>query len=325
MRGTTNKAAWDHFRLGYAAQGRWDKEETMAHYNAAIALDPKFTLAYAMLWWMKSGDTWQLTHGGSDEFRASAAKLVELDNGLAETHAVLGFIRFWEWKWSEAEAEYREALRLNPDCVPAVIVLGFYLSHVGRCDEALAMLDRGLQIDPTRPNLTKMKGHAYFIRRQFPQALELYQEAIRQEPLFPNSHVWAARSYLAMTNYPPAIEEFERHDLLTSHTPAETKQEYTELRRAFDGGGVRGYWLKQLELTQKHRQSEEHPYEYAQLYARLGDKDQALTFLEKAYEKHDELIYLIFDEFWDPWRDEPRFEAVRQKVGLPRHPNFPGR
>jgi serine/threonine protein kinase len=105
MRGTTNKAAWDHYRLGFAAQARWDKKQATAHYNAAIALDPKFTLAYAMLWWIKAGDTWQLTHGGSDEFRRLAAKLVELDNGLAETHAVLGFIRFWEWKWSEAEAE----------------------------------------------------------------------------------------------------------------------------------------------------------------------------------------------------------------------------
>jgi tetratricopeptide (TPR) repeat protein len=194
---------------------------------------------------------------------------------------------------------------------------------VGRCDEALAMLDRGLQIDPTRQLLTRMKGHAYFVRRQFPQALEFYLEAIRREPLFPNSPVWAARSYLAMTNYPAAIEEFERHDVLLGRTPAETKQQYAALRQALDEGGARGYWLKQLELTQKLRQSEEYPYEYAQLYARLGDKDQALTFLEKAYEKHDELIYLIFDEFWDPWRDEPRFEAVRQKVGLPRHPNFP--
>ena len=38
-----------------------------------------------------------------------------------------------------------------------------------------------------------------------------------------------------------------------------------------------------------------------------------------------ELVYLNFDECWDPWRDEPRFEAVRQEVGLPRHPNFPAK
>jgi hypothetical protein len=70
---------------------------------------------------------------------------------------------------------------------------------------------------------------------------------------------------------------------------------------------------------------DEYPYAFAKIHAQLGDKEQALTFLEKACEQHDELVFLTFDECWDPWRDEPRFEAIRKKIGLPRHPNFPAR
>ena len=250
--------------------------------------------------------------------------MVALDSGLAETHQVLGLIRFWEWKWPEAEAEYREALRLNPDCVPAWICFGFHLSHVGRPEEALQVLDRGLQVDPSAANLVKMKGHAYFVRRQFQQALDLYLESTRREPLFPEARRWTARAYFAMTNYPAAIDEMEQREVLRSDRPPdEAKQEYAALRHAFKEGGARGFWLKQLAVNQAHWKPDEYPYTFAQIYAWLGDKEQALTFLEKAFERHDELVYLIFDECWDPWRDEPRFEAIRKKVGMLRHPNFP--
>jgi tetratricopeptide (TPR) repeat protein len=251
-------------------------------------------------------------------------KLVELDSGLAETHLVLGFVHFWEWKWQEAEAECREALRLNSDCIPAWVTLGFQLSHVGRTDEALQELDRGLLVDPNWPQLVKMKGHAYFVRRQFQKALDLYLESARREPLFSDARRWTARAHLAMTNYPAAIDELEQRELLRGRrAAAEVRQEFAELRRSFQEGGVRGFWLKQLDLNRARWNSDEYPYTFAQIHAWLGEKEQALTFLETAFERHDELIYLIFDECWDPWRDEPRFEAIRKKIGLPRHPNFP--
>jgi hypothetical protein len=129
-----------------------------------------------------------------------------------------------------------------------------------------------------------------------------------------------------MTNYPAAIDELERRDLLLGRrAPAEVTQEYAELRHAFQEGGARSFWLKRLDLARTQWKPDEYPYTFAQTYACLGDKDQALTFLEKAYARHDELVYLIFDECWDPWRDEPRFEAIRKKIGMPRHPNFPAR
>jgi serine/threonine protein kinase/Tfp pilus assembly protein PilF len=328
MRGTTNVEAWNYYRLGYADYRRWTPDrhtQAMRNLNKAIEIDPNFALAHYSLWMEQFSDTRLLTHAKTDEFRRLADKLVQLDSGLAETHVVLGLIRFWEWQWAESEAENREALRLNPDCVHASVLFGFMLSHVGRTAEALQVLDLGLRVDPNEPQLVKMKGHAYFVRRQFQEALDLYQESIRREPLFGEGRTRAARAFIALTNYPAAIDEMEKLDLSKPGDPVEVRRKYSELRRAFQENGARGYWLKELESTRQRLSPHKYPYTYAGLYARLGDKEQALAFLEKSYERHDELVYLIMDEFWDPWRDEPRFEAIRKKTGLPRHPNFPAK
>src|SRR5262249_10196510 len=122
IRDTTNKEAWDHYRLGDFAHRRLTYEgyeQALQHFNRAIEFDPKFALAYRSLWMTRFGAPWLLSHTDPVEWRRLADKLVALDNGLAETHQVLGFIRFWDWKWAEAEAECRQALRLNPDCLPA--------------------------------------------------------------------------------------------------------------------------------------------------------------------------------------------------------------
>jgi serine/threonine protein kinase len=329
MRGTTNTEAWNHYRLGYHAVRRGTDEsdrQALDHFNRAIALDTKFALANFGLWRSKYPGVWRLTPAQSNDWQRLSDKLVELDPGLAETHVPLGFAHWREWKWREAEAEFREALRLNPDCLPAWVSLGFLLSFVGRTDESIEALNRGLLVDPNWAQLVKMKGHAYFVQRRYQKALDLYLESVRQEPLFPDARWWAARAYFALTNYPAAIEELEQYDLLQGRrAPDEVKQECADLRRAFQEGGVRGYWLKQLELTRARWKPDEYPYAFAQIHARLCDKDLALKFLEKARVQHDELVYLIFDECWDHWRDEPRFEAIRQQVGLPRHPSFPAK
>src|SRR5256886_5382221 len=141
MRGTRNLEAWNHYKLGWFANLRAPMDGTVSaedEFREAIRLDPRFGLAYYGLFEVRFGDTWLLTHAKSpDEFRGLVAKMVELDSGLAETHAVLGFIKFWEWKWADAEREYREALRLNPDCMPARVLHGFYLSQMGRSRESL--------------------------------------------------------------------------------------------------------------------------------------------------------------------------------------------
>ena len=155
--------------------------------------------------------------------------------------------------------------------------------------------------------------------------LECYRKSYQIVPSFREGHRRAALACLALKDYPAAIDEMEECDKKVGVDPVKVKQRCDELRRAFEAGGESGYWLKRLDQARATLNSDDEPYAFARIYAYLGDKDQAFYWLERAYARHDELIYLIIDECWDPWRDEARFEEIQKKVGLPRHPNFPAR
>jgi hypothetical protein len=94
------------------------------------------------------------------------------------------------------------------------------------------------------------------------------------------------------------------------------KQQCEELRHAFEISRENGFWQKRLEQIRAGKNPDDEPYAFAEIYARLGDAAGTFKYLDKALERHDELVYFIFDEFWDRWRDAPQFQAVIQKVGL---------
>ena len=89
-----------------------------------------------------------------------------------------------------------------------------------------------------------------------------------------------------------------------------------ELRQAFREHGERGYWLERLEQAKATMDPNDEPYEFAKIYARMSDTEESFKYLEKAYDRHDELIYLIFDDCWDTWRDKDRFKALITRIGL---------
>ena len=200
--------------------------------------------------------------------------------------------------------------------MPARVGLGLLLAHLGRTGKSLEVLKRGQEIDPTDVQIVKMMGHAHFVERNFDKALACYLASSKFQPSFDNPHYWMARAYLALTNYTAAIEQFEKRDLLGGSEPTETTQRYDELRRALLEGGISNYWRAALTQAQAQIDPKNEPYIFAQIYARLGEKDQSFEWLERAYESRNQLTYLIIDEFWDPWREEPRFKAVIAKIGL---------
>jgi hypothetical protein len=117
-----------------------------------------------------------------------------------------------------------------------------------------------------------------------------------------------------MTNYPRALDQFEQWEITQGLAPSLAKQRYDGFREILSNGGERDYWLKRLEIAKANTSSS--PYAYAEIYARLGDKGQALDWLETAFAKHDSMDCLLADEFWDDFRQEPRFVALLEAAGL---------
>src|SRR5262249_46379428 len=152
-------------------------------------------------------------------------------------------------------------------------------------------------------------------------ALYRYVQVTQSDPSYASAHYWAARASMALTNYFVALPHLQKHEELQSGG-AEVATRYQKFQKAVElgkdpGEQAHAYWGALIE-EQKPHETNTAPYVVARRYAFFGDKEQALSWLEKACAKHNEMENLLFDEFWDPYRKDPRFQAVLSKVGLQR-------
>ena len=138
------------------------------------------------------------------------------------------------------------------------------------------------------------------------------------EPSYGSGRYWSGRAYLAMTNDLQALEEFRQFGLKQDRFQSWAPWLKKGLRGVLEKEGARGLWIKLLEMDAADAGDKEArpPYFCAECYARLGDTDQALEWLEKAYDRRQGGEHLLFDEFWNRFRRERRFEEIVEKVGL---------
>jgi tetratricopeptide (TPR) repeat protein len=294
--------------------------QALVNFTAATEADPAFVAAYARLFeiqLMSEDHGVYIIDGKTAKLNELSAKLVKLAPTNAETCAVAAIVHFLnEWKWKEAEGEFKRALQTDPNCRMALTYYGYFLTRLRRAAEARSVLERALQLDPTSALITKFLGHCQFVERRYGKALPFYLRASELEPSYPSGHYWAGRVYLAMTNYAQALDEFKKHEGKQGLNSSDIEQRYTRLGRALDKAGPRGYWTKRLEMAREDELWRRTPYWYAERYARLGDKAQALAWLEKALAQRDSMEHLLVDEFWDDLRSEARFKETLKKVGL---------
>ncbi|MBI4326452.1 MAG: protein kinase [Chloroflexi bacterium] len=321
--GTPNPRAAEAYRLGMTALRRGTTEgfrQALQNFTAATDADPKFVAAHARLFeihLMSEDHGIAIVDGKADQLNQLSARLGKIDSTSAETHAAFAIVRFLnEWKWIEAEGEFKEAIKINPNCRLALTYYGYFLTRLGRASEAHTVLGRALALDPASPLITKLLGHCEFVERRYEKALPFYLRASELEPSYPSGHYWAGRCYIAMTNYSQALDEFEQHELNQGLFRADVERRYKKFREALQTGGPAGYWTARIERAKEDELWVRTPYSFAERYARLGDKTQALGWLEKAFVERDSMEHLLADEFWDNFRDQPKFKEILKKAGL---------
>jgi serine/threonine protein kinase len=317
-----NEQAASEYRVGYSQLRQGTAEgfrSAAAAFTAAIQAEPKTVSPRAGLfeaYLMDEEHGVPPIAGRSTKLNELSAALTQIAPTNAETHAARAIVLFLnEGKWSEAENEFQQALNADPGCLMALTYYGYFLTCLGRTAEARQMLERARILDPTSPLITKFLGHCEFAQRQYTNALTLYLRASKLEPASPSGFYWAGRAYLAVTNYLLAMDQFEQWEINQGMDSSVAKQKYDSFREVLSNGSERGYWLKRLEMAKADASSS--PYLYAEIYARLGDKEQALHWLETAVSKHDSRDRLLADEFWGEFRDEPRFNKILDEAGFP--------
>lgn len=288
------------------------------YFQQAIDKDPNYALAYAGLadsYNMLSGYNALAGKEGFPKARTAAIKALELDGELAEAHTALGTVKhLYDWDWSGAEREFKRAIEINPNNADARQMYSYYLSAMGRFDDALAEMKRAQELDPL--SLAKIAGigEIFYYQRQYDQAIEQYRKALEMDPNSGFAHWAIGNVYVQKGMYDEAIAEYQMSIPLSGDSPDEP----ASLGYAYALSGKKREALQIIdELKERSKRSYISPTIIAFIYIGLGEKDQAFEWLDKAYNGRDFVLVLLkIEPTFDPLRSDPRFPVLLKRVGL---------
>jgi len=281
---------------------------SISQFEQAIEKDPNFALAYDGL-----ADAYAFDHVRWHEAEALARKASEIDGILAEPHATLGFIRaFWEWNWKDAELEFKQALKLNPNYATAHQWYAIQLAVTGRQVESEVEMRRALALEPDSAVMNADMGQILYFNRRYDEAIAACKKSLDLDPDFFNAHQYLYEIYTEKGLYDEALEEFFR----LGKTPGAATNDLAEglLRETYKAKGIRGFWQYRVEDLVRLGSD---GYDAAVIYARLDEKDKALAALERAWQRHEfNLVFANADPTLVSLYTERRVVAVIVRLGI---------
>ena len=289
-------------------------------FEQAIARDPNYALAYAGL-----ANSYVLVafYGALPpkdilpKAREAARRALEIDERLAEAHAVVADVQYlFEWDWESAERVFRRAIELNPNYPTAHQWYANYLAVLLRTKEACAEITRAEELDPLDPVISMDVGlTCYHASGDYEKAISQYRKVIELHPDFPLAHFYLALAHIRKNDLPGAVRELETVKRLEPGEP----DPIALLGYAFGMSGRRReaeQALAELREISKRRYVSSFPVAF--IYLGLGDRDRAFEWLEKAVaERAGRIVYLKAERAFDPLRSDPRFEVLLRRLKFP--------
>jgi TolB-like protein len=294
-------------------------EKSVPCFERAIEKDPDYASAYAGL-----ADSYCLlanTAYGAlppkeafSKARVATLKALEIDKTLAEAHASLAQLDLYEFDWLAAERELRRSIELNPGFAVAHHWYALYLSAKGRFKEALAEANRAYGLDPLSVIINRDLGLIYYYARQPDRAIEQYRKTLELDPNFALAHQALGRAYLEMGMYTKGVEEIQLAVRLSGESVgmlAALAHAYGLAGKTEKARGILG------DLTERSRRSYVPPTSIAVIYAGLGEKENALEWLEKAWGEQDVGLHTLkVHPIFNGLCTDPRFQDLLRRMNL---------
>jgi serine/threonine protein kinase/Tfp pilus assembly protein PilF len=287
------------------------------YYEQAIALDPN----YALAWYGLAGFYNLLGMSGQMPPKAVNAqadqatrKALQLDDLLAEAHALMGALRASEFDWKGAELEFSRALALDPKSEDVLKWYDhYYLGPMKRFDEAVAAYLRAVEMDPLSPFQQAQLGYNYCLKREWNQAIKQCRIALELDP-----QCWAyillGSCYFQIGKHDDAIRAMETQAQILGRSSFALGN----LGWAYASTGRTAEALKLLEELQERAQKQYVPsWSFAVVYSGLGEMDKAFDWYEKAVDEREPLmLHFHVHPNYDPLRTHPRYKALLRKMNL---------
>jgi pentatricopeptide repeat protein len=291
-------------------------EESIGYFEEATKRDATFAPAYVGL--ANAYDRLGTIFIGTppSEVRPkvvnAARKALELDPGLAEAHVLLAGVYQEEWRWSDAEAEYKRALDLKPNDAAAHVGFAHWLLCQGRTQEALTWTARGRELDPLAVSGTSV-GETLFFARRYDEAIHELRSVLAVQGDSASALWYLGFSLIANGQPHDAIPVLEKAASITNRSPGVIGV----LIRAYAHAGRRKDALRLLdELKQRGQKGYVPAGAFVNAYLGLEDREQAFAWLEHAYQEQSNILqFLKVHPFFDPVRDDPRFNDLLHRVG----------
>ena len=294
-----------------------DLKKSIDYFEQAIAADPSYALAYAGV-----ADGYVFLPGYNagaprdcyPKAMAAAKKALELDDTLAEAHTTLALaIWYYEFDFAQANREFQRAIELNPNYAIAHQQYGNNtLSALGRFDDAIGEGKRAVELDPLSLIINADLGTDYYFARRYDESIAQLRKTVELDPGFYYVRLNLGEALAAKGALDEAIAEYQKAHALNDDPFA-----LGLLGHAYASSGNKAEALKILdqlkELSKQHYVS---AYSFAVLYVGLGDKEEALRWLEQAYQDRagNDIGWIRVDSILNPLHGDPRFEAIAEKI-----------
>jgi tetratricopeptide (TPR) repeat protein len=317
-RHTADAQAYELYLKGRFFMGLAQPLRAVELFEAAVQRDPEFAAAHAGL-----ADIYSRIAIATDapsrepmaKAKAAALKALAIDDRLPEAYAALGWMDFYyAWDWRSSETNYQRALQLSPNDFSAHLGYAHMLSVTSRHEQALAEVDRAIAIEPRSPIASTLKGQFLFHAKRYGDATEQLRSTLENHPTFWIALLHHGRVYEREGRYEEALAAFAKAResggmwtpvALSGFTQATSGQRQLAERTLSDmrAAAARTYVP---------------PYNFALVYQGLRDSDNAMRWLETAYQDRDvRMVFLGVDPAWDSLRTDPRFIALSKRLNFP--------
>jgi serine/threonine protein kinase/tetratricopeptide (TPR) repeat protein len=319
--GTKDPDAYRSYVKGRYSYEQWSQEgfkQAAAQFREAINKDPAYAAAYAGLAEVNAMAGLYDYFPRQEAFetaRAAATRALELDDTLAEAHASLGVIlHVADLNWTAAEQEYRKAIGVNSNSAWSHFRYSNLLTLEGRFPEAEQQEQQARELDPLSLRIREWAGLIAYSKHDIQKAIEDEKKLLEIDPNYYLAHTSLRDFYLTDRNWHEALVEEEKIAILDGR-PEEGKA----VERAFAASGGKGL-LEHLikRWSNPSVLADYSPTDVAGMYALLGDKSGAFRWLETAYQRPSDLLFLKVEPRFESLRSDPHFGDLLRRMRFPQ-------
>jgi len=320
-RPTENIEAYTLYLKGLHYRGEGTEggiQKAIEYFEGAKGRDPQFAMAYAALadCYATMGTEGQTPPRETFEnAKRFATRAIELDDTIAEAHATLGLVlEDYYLDLQGAEEEFRRALGLNPSYGRVCRSYGVHLARLGRLDEAVTEIKRAQELNPLAMDVNECAAVIFNCANQYDESVGACQRMLELDPNHFPALQYLAETYMNKSMFGEAIDVLQKALIISNGAPTVRGR----LGYAYARSGKKDDAERVLqELVSDSKRRYVTPVAIAMVYCGLGNNDEALKWLNTAYEERpDAVLSIKLRPMWASLRGDPRFSNLLQRLGL---------